>query len=155
MFKKSIKRKWLVDTRKIYNLEQYKYDNIEISYLSQRYDSLTVSVLSVNGGDFKLYLKDGGMKSRNCISYNISEEEYIISKKLAGNKIIKKKRYYVPSSFNSTDTIYVDVFEKHGFVLAEFESDNEILLDILQDEDWFIKEVTDDINFYGQEFVYN
>lgn len=154
MFKRSIKRKWLVDTRKINNLEQYEHDDVEISYLSQRYDSLTVSVSSINGDYFKLSLKDSGMKSRNCISYNISEEEYFISKKLAGNKIIKKKRYYIPSSFNDLDVICVDVFEKFGFVLAEFETDNEIIVDMLQDEDWFIKEVTDDINFYGQEFVY-
>lgn len=153
MFNRIYKRKWLVDTRKI-DLTGYNFDNIEISYLSQRYDSLCVYVSSINGGDFMLNLKDNGKKNRNLITYNISEDEYYISNKLAGNKVIKKKRYYVPSSSNSVDNISVDVFEKHGFVIAEFETDNEIITDMLQDEEWFIREVTNDEEFYGHEIIY-
>ena len=155
MFKRIYKRKWLVDVSKIENLEQYKYEKIETAYLSQRYDSLCVYISSINGEDLKLNLKDSGKKVRNLISYNISEDEYFISSKLAGNKIVKKKRYYIPSSFDKNNIISLDIFDDYGFIIAEFESDNEIVVDILPEEEWFIKDVTNDEKFYGHEFIYN
>lgn len=155
MYKKEIKRKWLVDLNKIDNLNIYKCDYIKYGCLSQQQDSLNVSVLSINNDDFNLILKDSGLKSRNNIIYNISKEEFQTSFTLSGSKVLTKKRYYIPSSFDEDKIISLDVFDKFDFVIAEFESDNEIIVDIFREEDWFIKEITDDKKFYSSEIVYN
>lgn len=153
MFKKEIKRKWLVDLNKINNINNYKFDTIKYGCLSQQHDSLNVSVMSKNDDNFELVLKDSGMKSRNNIIYNISKEEFEISIKLSGSKILEKRRYYIPSSYDNNKIINVDLYDK--FTIAEFESDNEVSVDILSEEDWFIKEVTDNEKFYSTYMVYN
>lgn len=155
MFKKEIKRKWLVDLNKIDNINNYKFDIIKYGCLSQQHDSLNVSIISTNSGDFKLILKDSGYKTRNNIIYSISREEFNISMSLSGSKILEKKRYYIPSTFDNNKIISVDVFNDFDFVIAEFESDNEIVVDIFREEEWFMKEVTGDEKFYSNYIVYN
>ena len=63
---------------------------------------------------------------------------------LAGSKSVTKKRYYIPSTKDDNNIIYVDVFDELEYVLAIFEDSNEIVVDTLFEEEWFIKDVTDD-----------
>ena len=155
MYKKEIKRKWLVDLSKIDNLNNYKCDYIKYGCLSQQQDSLNVSVISINNKEYKLILKDSGLKSRNNIIYDISRDEFDTSITLSGSKVLEKKRYYIPSSFDENKIISVDIFNNFDFVIAEYESDNEIVVDIFRDEEWFTKEVTDNEKFYSTNIVYN
>lgn len=148
MFRKEIKRRWLVNFGKI-NIENCKWNNIKIGILSQKYDSLNVSVTSINDL-YKLHLYDTG---GNDMIYNISKDEYDTSIQLAGNKIINKKRYYIKSSTNDI-IINVDVFDKYEFVIAEICSDNEIVIDTFNEEDWFMKEITNDEKFFDNHLVY-
>ena len=153
MYQKQIKRKWLVDLNKIDNLEQYDCCYIKYGYLSQEYDTLSVRVESVDD-EFYLTLKDNGLKIRNCISYDISEDEFDISILLSGNKTLSKKRYIIPSTFDSKKIIRGDVYDDYGFVIGEYGEDDELLVDTLPDEEWFIKEITEDEKFYGNRIVY-
>lgn len=154
MFRKEIKRKWLVDINKIDNIEQYNSCYIIYGYISQEYDTLSVRVDSNDGGQFTLTIKDSGLKTRNCIKYSISEEEYNLTILLSGNKIIKKKRYYIPSSFDKDRIISVDVYEDYDFIIAEYTDEEDVLVSTLLDEKYFIKEITDDESFYSKSIVY-
>lgn len=153
MYQKQIKRKWLVDLNKIDNLEQYDCCYIKYGYLSQEYDTLSVRVESVDD-EFYLTLKDNGMKIRNNIHYSISEDEFDVSILLSGNKTLSKKRYMIPSSFDVDRTIWVDVYDEYGFVIGEYQDQDELLVDTLPDEEWFVKEITEDEKFYGNRIVY-
>lgn len=148
MFRKEIKRKWLVNFGKI-NIENTKYDKITIGLLSQKYDSLNVSVININNKYFELSLSDSG---GNNMVFNISKNEYEQAIQLAGNKIISKKRYYIQSD---DLIINVDVFDKYDFVIAEICSDNQIVLDTFIEKEWFMKEISDDEKFNINNLIYD
>jgi len=154
MFKKEVKRKWLVDLNKIDNINNYRYDFIKYGCLSQEYDSLNVSVVSINDKVFNLIVRDSGLKVRNKITYNISVDEFNLSILLSGSKKLEKRRYYIPSSFDKERIIYLDIFNDYDFIIAEYESDTELMVDTLIDEDWFMKEITDNVDFYSHKIVY-
>jgi len=94
------------------------------------------------------------MKIRNNIHYSISEDEFDVSILLSGNKTLSKKQYMIPSSFDVDRTIWVDVYDEYGFVIGEYQDQDELLVDTLPDEEWFIKEITEDEKFYGNRIVY-
>lgn len=154
MIKKEIKRKWLVDLNKIDNLNIYQYHNVKIGYLSQQYDSLSVFLKSIDN-EYFLILKDSGKKIRNVITYNISKEEFDISIQLSGNKIINKKIYYIPSSTDKEKIIMVNIFDDYEFIIAEYESNNEVEVDIFNEEKWFTKDITNNDEFYSSNIVYS
>lgn len=154
MFKREISRRWLVDLKKLGDLKQYQRESVTIGYLSQEYDSLLVYVESINNNKYTLNLKDDDKKVRNLISYNISKDEFDLSITLAGNKIINKNRYYLNSIKNDDVIFTVDIFNDYGFIIAEFESDNELEVDTFLEEDCFMKEITQDENFVINKVVY-
>jgi len=154
MFKREVERKWLVDLKKLEDLKQHKREHIKIGYLSQEYDSLSVYVESINDSSYTLNLKDDDVKIRNIITYEISKEEFDLSIILAGNKILAKNRYYIPSDKNKDIIFSVDIFDDFGFIIAEYESDNELVVDTILDEDWFTKEITKDENFFITKLIY-
>ncbi|MFW6226042.1 MAG: hypothetical protein ACOC3V_03715 [bacterium] len=155
MYKKEIERKWLVDVRSLPDLSKYKFDNIKQAYLSQEHDSLEVRVRSINDKEFYLVIKDGGTKIRNEITYTITKEEFEISFLLSGQKVIKKKRYYIPSSFDKSRILELDFIENPQLVIVEYETDNEILTDSIPKEKWFGEEVTEDIKYKNSQIAYN
>ena len=154
MFIKEIKRKWLVDINKIDNIEQYNSSNIIYSYISQEYDTLSVRTESIDDGQFTLTIKDSGLKERNRIEYSISKDEHELTLLLAGNKIIKKKRYFIPSSFDNNRIICIDVYDDYDFIIAEYTNEEDVMVSTLLDEVYFIKEITEDESFYSKSIVY-
>lgn len=156
MFKQEIERKWIANLGGLKkDLSSYECDRIIQGYLSQEADSLTVRVRSVNSETHYLTIKDSGLKVRNEITYDITKSEFETSLILCGTKIIKKKRYFIPSSFNPNNTIELDVFDDFEFSIAEFEGDSEIEVDSFQEEDWFVKEVTNDFKYHNNYLAYN
>lgn len=155
MYKKEIERKWLVKRNKLPDLTKYPFIQIKQGYLSQIHDSLMVRVRSENDEKFTLDLKDRGTKIRNEISFDISKEEFDVSYALAGQKTISKKRYLVPSSTNSLNTLEVDVFDDLDLVIVEFESEIEDTVDNITIEDWFGLEVTEDYTYTNIQLAYN
>ena len=155
MYYKEIKRKWLVDISKIPNIQENDKITIKYGYLSQEYDSLSVRVENGMDGEFYLTIKDNGLKSRNVVNYKISKDEYDLSLLLSGNKIIIKDRYFIKSSYSDDNLIKVDIYHKDGLSIAEFSGVNELIVDTLPSEEWFIREVTDNELFYDNRIIYN
>lgn len=154
MYKKEIERKWVVDKAKMPDLSQYKYDSIKQGYLSQLHDSLTVRVRSINDEDFLLELKDSGMKTRNEVTFGIKSGEFDIAYALAGQKTIKKRRYYVPSSYDSSKILEVDVYDGFDFITVEYEDEDETSVDSIREEEWFSTEVTYDPEYKNVSLAY-
>lgn len=155
MYKKEIERKWLVNNDKLPNLSQYQCDIIKQGYLSQEHDSLEVRVRSVNNNEFYLMLKDSGSKIRNEITYEISKEEFEISYLLAGNKIIEKNRYKIPSTSDPSKVLELDHFINENFFLVEYEGENEIDVDTFIGEEWFGEEVTENNKYKNSYIAYD
>jgi len=154
MYKKEIERKWLVKKDLLPNLTKYPHIKIKQGYLSQLHDSLMVRIRSENDEKFTLDLKDSGTKMRNEISYNISKEEFEVSYLLAGQKIISKRRYLVPSSTHPDRILEVDVFDDFDLIVVEYEAETEILVDSIKIEDWFGQEVTEDLSYTNIQLAY-
>jgi CYTH domain-containing protein len=149
MYKKEIERKFLVNKGSLPNLSQFEYANVKQGYLSQEHDSLTVRVRSFTGsfkeGQMELYyldMKDSGLMSRNELTYGITKEEFETSYQLCGDKVITKKRYYIPSEKNEGKMLEVDVYDDFDFVTCEFEGDSVLEVESLIWEDWFTEELT-------------
>ena len=155
MFKQEIERKWIVNLGAIKDLDKYHSTRIIQGYLSQEMDSLTVRVRSLDGYAFQLTIKDSGLKIRNEMTYKISEEEFDASLALSGNKVIEKRRYYIPSSYDADKMIEVDVFKDFGFAIAEYEGESELDVDTFIAEEWFVKEVTNDQKYQNSYLAYN
>lgn len=154
MYNKEIERKWLVKKDKLPDLSQYPSVFIKQGYLSQLHDSLMVRVRSVDDKIYTLDLKDGGTKIRNEITYNISKEEFELSYALSGQKTIKKKRYKIPSSTDKSRILELDVFEDFDFMIVEYETNDEALVDTLVLENWFDIEVTEDLSYTNIQLAY-
>lgn len=144
MYKKEIKRKFLVDKTKLPNIHDYVSCTIIQGYLSQEYDSLEVSIRydDVSKDKYSLITKDSGNKTRNVITYNITKEEYDITIMLCGQKVIKKTRYFIPNSVDNSRIMELDVYDDESFVTCKYEAETEIMVDSLPLEDWFLEEVT-------------
>lgn len=155
MYKKEIERKWLVKKEFLPDLTKYPSIQIKQGYLSQLHDSLTVRVRSENGDMFTLDVKDSGTKIRNEISYSISKEEFDVSYQLSGQKTISKKRYLIPSSFNRSRVLEVDVYDEIDLTVVEYEGETEEIVDSLNTEIWFGDEVTDDHTYNNFQLAYN
>jgi CYTH domain-containing protein len=154
MYKKEIERKWLVKKDKLPNLSEYPYVIINQGYLSQLHDSLMVRVRSVDDKKFTLDIKDSGTKIRNEITFNISKEEFDVSFQLSGQKTIRKRRYSVPSSFDKSKILEVDVFDDFDLIVVEYEANDETLVDSLPEENWFSDEVTEDLSYTNIQLAY-
>jgi len=155
MYKKEIERKWLVQKDKLPDLSKYPSIRIKQGYLSQLHDSLMVRVRSENDEKFTLDLKDSGTKIRNEISFDISEKEFEVSYALAGQKVIKKKRYLIPSSNDHRRVLELDIFDDLDLVIVEYETEDETLTDTLVEEKWFGQEVTEDFSYTNLQLAYN
>jgi len=150
MYKKEIERKFLVDPTKMPDLSKYPEIEIIQGYLNQPYDSLEVRLRGECRNDIETYtltLKDKGTKIRNEITYDISKEEFESSIVLCGKRIIKKKRYLIPSSFDPSRIIELDKYIDLSLITCEYEAETEVLVDTLQFESWFLKEITGDKEF--------
>lgn len=155
MYKKEIERKWLVKKDKLPDLSKYPFIEIRQGYLSQLHDSLMVRVRSEDDEKFTLDLKDSGTKIRNEITFSISKEEFEISYALAGQKVIKKKRYLIPSSNDPRRTLELDIFNDIDLIVVEYETEDELLTDTLIEEEWFGQEVTEDFTYTNLQLAYN
>lgn len=159
MYKKEIERKFLVDITKLPDLSELDYVIIKQGYLSNVLDNLEVRVRHSkykNGTNtYQLEIKDNGSKVRNEISYNISEDEFDISFVLCGNKTISKKRYLIPNSSDNTRIMELDIYDEINLVVCEYEAETEVLVDTLQPEKWFIKEITGDYNYKNSSLAYS
>ena len=155
MYKKKIGRKWMVKKELLPTLSKYKVIKIKQGYLSQLQDSLLIRVKSENGEKFTLSIKDSGTKIRNEITYNITKEEFDISYALSGQKTISKRRFLIPSTFDSTRVLEVDFFNDIDLVMVEYKAEDETQVDTLKTEDWFGLEVTDDYNYTNIQLIHN
>ena len=158
MYNKEIERKWVVKREKMPDLSKYPSIRIKQGYLSQLHDSLMVRVREEDDGHaikHTLDLKDSGTKIRNEITFGISKEEFDISYLLAGQKIIKKRRFLIPSTGDKSRILEVDVFEDLDLIVVEYESDNETMVDTLKTEDWFDLEVTEDYAYTNIQLAYS
>jgi len=159
MFKKEIERKFLVDKTKLPNLNDKQCINIIQGYLSGQHDNIEVRVRYSKYNDdnetYELVIKDMGLKKRNEITYNISKSEFDLSIMLCGNKVINKTRYLIPNSIDNTRMMELDIYNGIDLVVCEYENENEVDVDTLPMEKWFIREITDDINYKNSSIAYN
>jgi CYTH domain-containing protein len=49
----------------------------------------------------------------------------------------------------------LDIYNDIDLVVCEYESDNEIMVDSLPLEDWFLKEITTDVNYKNSNLSYS
>lgn len=158
MFKKEIERKFLVDKYKLPDLSNIDFINITQGYLSSIHDNLEVRVRYSKYGNnesYELVIKDMGLKKRNEITYKISKDEFDLSILLCGNKVINKTRYLIPNSTDNSRIMELDIYKDINLVVCEYENENEILVDTLPLENWFIREITNDINYKNSTIAYN
>lgn len=159
MFKKEIERKFLVDRTKLPNLLGRESIQIIQGYLSGQHDNIEVRVRYSKYGDdtetYELIIKDMGLKKRNEITYKISKDEFDLSIILCGNKVINKTRYLIPNSFDNTRIMELDVYKDINLVVCEYEDENEVAVDSLPMENWFIREITNDISYKNSAIAYN
>jgi len=155
MYKQEIERKFLVDKAKMPNLSDFKCINVKQGYLSQQYDSLTVRVRSFNNDKFFLEMKDNGKMVRNELTFMITKEEFDISYALCGEKIITKKRYFIPSEKNNNKILELDVYDDFDFITCEYEGESVIEVESFISEDWFLEDVTNDGGYSNNNLAYS
>lgn len=155
MFKKSYTSRFLIDRSKIVDLKDFEYHNVVVAYLNKLFDSLDVFVRCTDDSIYELVIIDNS-NSRKEMSYVISRDEYEVSYKLAGRKILHTKRYIVPNSIEPSRLMNVIVYDELDLMLCEYVDTTKLLIDTLPLEDWFSQDVTEESK-YKESFlaIYN
>ena len=155
MYKKEIERKFMVDKSKMPDLSQFKSTEIKQGYLSQLRDSLSVRVRSFDDEKFVLDMKDGSGMVRNELTLYIDKEQFDETFTVCGERIIVKKRYFVPSEKDKGKILEVDVYRDFDFITCEYEGENEDDVNSLIWEDWFSEELTNKPEYSNKSLAYN
>lgn len=155
MYKKEIERKFLVNKAKMPDLSQFKCIEVKQGYMSQLRDSLSVRVRSFDDEKFFLEMKDGGGMVRNELTLYITKEQFEETFPICGERIIVKKRYFVPSEKNDGKILEVDVYRDFDFITCEYEGENEEDVQNLIWEDWFKEELTNKPEYSNKSLAYN
>lgn len=126
------------------NLDSYPYHIIEQAYLT------TDPTIRVRRQDDDYYMtyKGKGLLSHEEYNLPLTQEAYEILKSKADGNIISKKRILIPYD---KYTIELDVFNPPfaPLILAEVEFNSIEEANTFTPPDWFIKDVTDDRNYYN------
>jgi CYTH domain-containing protein len=91
---------------------------------------------------------------RNEITLFIDKEEFDTLFTICGERIIIKKRYFIPSKMNNNKFLEVDVYRDFDFITCEYEGDTEEDVKSLILEDWFIEELTNNSNYSNKNLAY-
>jgi CYTH domain-containing protein len=155
MYKKEIERKFLVNKDNMPDLLKYSYIEIKQGYLSQPNDNLSVRVRSFDDEKYSLDMKDGKGLVRDELTLYITKEQFEETFPICGERIIVKKRYFVPSKKNNDKILEVDVYRDFDFITCEYEGENEEDVEILIWEDWFMEELTNKPEYSNRSLAYS
>lgn len=155
MYKKEIERKFLVNKDNMPDLLKYSYIEIKQGYLSQPNDNLSVRVRSFDDEKYSLDMKDGKGLVRDELTLYITKEQFEETFPICGERIIVKKRYFVPSKKNNDKILEVDVYRDFDFITCEYEGENEEDVENLIWEDWFKEELTNKPEYSNRSLAYS
>lgn len=150
IIKKEIERKFLV--KKPF-LPEYLYTlqcvEVKQGYLNQHSDSIEVKAKNTDDKKYELLIKDMGNKVRNEITLKITEVEWQVIWSISNPKHIVKKSYDIPIQKGKlTYDVYEDKLS--GLIIAEFECDDEQIVDNFKPLDWMGEEITDVDSYKGR-----